>query len=75
MSFSSTYQRNGLDFVILENDRMKTEWLPEIGGKMVSLVDKSSGAQLIGHSYQHYSNTNLPYYGAAYDTYGGSGFD
>ncbi|HEU5222290.1 MAG TPA: DUF5107 domain-containing protein [Candidatus Lumbricidophila sp.] len=40
-------EASDLAVVVLENDHLRAEFLPELGGRLWSLVDKASGAELL----------------------------
>lgn len=62
-----------LPSLILENDFIKTEFIPSYGCKMVSLLDKKTGREFL---YQTLDKTlKIPPYAAAFDGYDSSGYD
>jgi len=70
----NTYEKNGLKFIGIENDTVRTVFIPEIGGKMVELTHKKTGNQFLlkpadGVTYKKAE------YGANFEKYDLSGFD
>jgi hypothetical protein len=67
--------RDGLESVTIENNYLKATFLPEVGGKMIRLMNVKTGneflleSQLVDRSYQR------AYYGAEFAKFDVSGFD
>ncbi|GAB6098358.1 hypothetical protein JCM16358_02370 [Halanaerocella petrolearia] len=62
----------GLNSVILENERLKVVFIPEYGGKMVSLYHKLTDREFL---FQSENELEVPDYGADFSNYDSSGFD
>jgi len=67
----STFKR--LPSVILENDFLRTEFIPSYGCKMVSLFDKKTKREFLFQAAE--KTLKIPPYGAAFSDYDSSGYD
>ena len=69
----STYTWRGFRAVLVENPYYRALFLPELGGKLWSLIDKKSDREVLWH------NSRTPprpaFYGAAYDDWFCGGWD
>mgnify|MGYP006279754695 CR=1 FL=1 len=63
----------GLDSIILENNFLKIEVIPQYGGKMVSFYHKQTEREFLFQSKE--AKLELPDYGADFSEYDASGFD
>ncbi len=69
------YEKDGLIHLLLENEFIRSEFLPEIGGKMIALIYKKTGRQYLlepqnsGGAYRHAGH------GANFEEFDTSGFD
>ncbi|MGV8895539.1 MAG: DUF5107 domain-containing protein [Rhodoglobus sp.] len=45
--YTRTLRQRGVETVVLENDRLRAVFIPELGGRLWELVDKTSGTQLL----------------------------
>jgi hypothetical protein len=72
-SVDANWTYHGFRAVVLENRRLRAVVLPELGGKLWSLVDKAADREVLWH------NPRLPprpaHYGAAYDDWFCGGWD
>lgn len=59
----------------IENEYLRLEFLPEIGGKMIRLEDTSSGCQFLLPSQSNQGRYRIPAYGGSFEDYDTSGFD
>ncbi len=69
------YISDGLVYVYLENDYLQVVFIPEIGGKMTTLLSKESGRQFLLEPQNLDKKYHQAYYGANFETYDTSGFD
>lgn len=58
---------------MLENERLKVEFIPKYGGKMASLYHKETAREFLFQSEQE--KLKIPEYAADFSTYDSSGFD
>lgn len=58
--YKSTYK--DVECIVLENDKLRATFLPRWGGKMASLIDKSTSRELL------WQNENTKYIASEYDT-------
>lgn len=70
----SQSQFKGLESVVLENKHLRAEWVPIYGGKMVSLIVKTSGDHELLYQTP-LTKLVCPNYGADFGSYDTSGFD
>jgi hypothetical protein len=72
MTRITTDTLQGLTRLNIENDKLKLGILPEIGAKMISIIDTKTGREFISLSGRHFRS---PVYGSDYGDYDISGFD
>ncbi len=63
---------NGFEHIVLENDLIRAEFLPAIGGKMIKLINKKTGTDFLFPPQRPYKQA---YHGAPFEKYDTSGFD
>lgn len=67
------FEKNNIKHISLENDYLKVEMIPDIGGRIISLIDKKTGHQFL------WTNEKLPLErhsaGSEYDPYFYGGID
>ncbi|MFZ0391364.1 MAG: hypothetical protein WAN36_12975, partial [Calditrichia bacterium] len=68
-------EKDGLKRVILENNLLRAELIPEIGGKMSSLYYKPSGREMLLQPQNEGGIYRRAEYGDPFDSYDTSGFD
>ena len=61
--------------VSMENEYLKLEFLPEIGGKMNKLISKETGRQFLLEPQNSDKKYHKAFYGANFEDYDTSGFD
>jgi hypothetical protein len=67
------YTWRGFRAVVLENAHVRAMFLPELGGKLWSLIDKSADSEVLWHNPR--MGPRLASYGAAYDDWFCGGWD
>lgn len=67
------YTWRGFRAVVLENRHVRAMFLPELGGKLWSLIDKSADSEVLWHNPR--MEPRLAPYGAAYDDWFCGGWD
>lgn len=63
---------NGINFNILENNKIKIKILPDYGGKILSIINKESNREIL---FQNLELLKTPTYGSVFSEYDSSGFD
>ncbi len=71
----SEYFEKDFHHVCLENEQIKTVFIPELGGKMVELLNKKTGKQFLLKPQTGETGYRRPDYGADFDKFDTSGFD
>ncbi len=71
----SRYSKNGIEYMIYENNRLKTTWLPAVGGKLISLYDKKLCTEMMNRNTVHNTPAVFPRYGAVYQDFTAPGID
>lgn len=71
----STYTENGLIHLVIENEKIRAVFLPEIGGKMKELINLETGTQFLLENQREDKLYSSPFYGSEYSSYDVSGFD
>lgn len=71
--FSAEHERFGLQTLVLENDQLRVEILPELGGKIWSIVYKPRNRELLWHHPSVVPQRSLP--GATFDDAFSGGWD
>jgi hypothetical protein len=70
-----TYRENGFIHLVIENEKIRAVFLPEIGGKMKELINLKTGTQFLLEN-QHEDKIYKPApYGSDFSKYDVSGFD
>ncbi len=69
------WQEKGLKYLCLENERVKVVFLPEIGGKMIEMINKMTGRQFLLPPSGEEKPYRPAFYGANFADYDASGFD
>lgn len=69
------FTKEGLKHISLENDFVKFTILPEVGGKMIELINKETGTQFLLDPQSEGGKYEKPFYGADFDKFDTSGFD
>ncbi len=72
---TDAYKKDGLDCLAIENDYLKAEFLPILGAKMITLVNKKTGRQFLLESQAPNGHYRQAVYGANFADYDTSGFD
>lgn len=67
--------RDGLESVTIENDYLKAEFLPDVGGKMIRLINVKTGNELLLESQLADRSYRRAYCGADFAKFDVSGFD
>lgn len=68
----TTFKQNGLEHISLENELLKVIFLPEIGGKMIKLINKRTNTNFLLEPHKEYKHA---FHGAPFENYDASGFD
>lgn len=68
-------EENGLEQISLENDLLKVVFLPQIGGKMIKLINKRTGTNFLLGPQNKERNYKKAFHGAPFQNYDVSGFD
>lgn len=71
--FSDAWHLRGLQALILENARLRVTVLPELGGKIWSIVSKPHDREMLWHHPR--MTPRRAHYGAAYDNWFSGGWD
>lgn len=69
------YQKHGLTHLVVENELIKAVFLPRIGSKMISLVNKKSGTEFLLENQDESKVYKPAFHGADYSKFDASGFD
>ncbi|MFH2030948.1 MAG: hypothetical protein ABIJ40_10085 [Bacteroidota bacterium] len=70
-----TYRENGLLHLVIENETIRTVFLPEIGGKMKELINLKTGTQFLLENQREDKIYKPAPYGSDFSKYDVSGFD
>ncbi len=70
-----SYRSGGFEFVVLENEKVRAVFLPEVGNKMVELTNLETGKQYLLSPQSPDQFYARPAYGAEFAAYDMSGFD
>jgi galactose mutarotase-like enzyme len=70
-----TAQAGGLEAVVIENGLLRLTVVPQLGGKIVSLVRCESGHEFLLQPHESTQAYQLPIYGDRFGEYESSGFD
>lgn len=70
-----SFVRQGFPTVIIENDHVRAEFIPSVGGKMISLKDQDTGYEFLLPSQQPDGGYRQPLYAGTFEDYDTSGFD
>ena len=68
-------QHAGLEAVVIENGLLRLTVMPDLGGKIVSLIRRESGHEFLLQPPQPTRAYQLPIYGDKFEEYESSGFD
>ncbi|MEW6196351.1 MAG: DUF5107 domain-containing protein [Bacteroidota bacterium] len=68
-------QVDNFEQISLENDFIKVIFLPQIGGKMIKLINKKTGTNFLLEPQNDSKKYRPAYHGAPFDQYDTSGFD
>jgi galactose mutarotase-like enzyme len=71
----NTYEENGLRFIEMENELLKVIFLPQIGGKMIKLINKITGTNFLLEPQNETKSYKPAFHGALFENYDTSGFD
>jgi hypothetical protein len=71
--FSDAWQLHGLRALVLENDELRVTVLPELGGKIWSIVSKRHDREMLWHHPR--MSPRRAHYDAAYDNWFSGGWD
>lgn len=71
----STYTENGFLHLVIENEKIRAVFLPEIGGKMKELINLKTGTQFLLENQREDRLYSSPLYGSEFSKYDVSGFD
>ncbi len=69
------YSLNGLKHLLISNDKVEAVFLPQLGSKMISLINKKSGTQFLLENQDKNKVYRKAFHGADYSLYDASGFD
>jgi len=69
------YLKNGLVHIAVENDRIEAVFLPQLGSKMISLINKKTGTEFLLENRVEDKTYKQAFHGADYSKYDASGFD
>ncbi len=69
------YQKQGLTHLVVENELIKAVFLPRIGSKMISLINKRTGTEFLLENQDEGKIYKPAYHGADYSKFDASGFD
>ncbi len=69
------YSLDGLKRLLIGNDLVEAVFLPQIGSKMISLVNKTTGTEFLLENQNKDKVYKQAYHGADYSLYDASGFD
>src|ERR1044071_6954902 len=75
MTHIENVQVSGLSAIRLHNDVLRAVFIPELGGKMVSLVRVASGHEFLLQPQDCGRKYGRPVYGDRMDDFDASGFD
>jgi galactose mutarotase-like enzyme len=70
-----TYRENGFLHLVIENEKIRAVFLPEIGGKMKELINLETGTQFLLENQREDGLYSIPLYGSDFSEYDVSGFD
>lgn len=68
-------EKDNFEQISLENDFIKVIFLPQIGGKMIKLINKKTGTNFLLEPQNNGKGYKPAYHGASFDQYDTSGFD
>ena len=66
---------DNLHYLSMENEYVRVEFVPEIGGKMIKIINKETGRQFLLEPQNADKKYHKAYYGANFEDYDTSGFD
>jgi hypothetical protein len=69
------YQKNGFTHLLIENELIKAVFLPRLGSKMISLMNKKTGTEFLLENQGEDKMYKQAYHGADYSRFDASGFD
>ena len=69
------YSSYGLKHLLISNDKVEAVFLPQLGSKMISLINKKSGTQFLLENQDKNKIYRKAFHGADYSLYDASGFD
>jgi hypothetical protein len=69
------HQKNGLTHLVVENESIKAAFLPRLGSKMISLINKKTGTEFLLENQDEDKIYKPAYHGADYSKFDASGFD
>lgn len=72
---TETLFSGGFERVVLANEHLQVQLLPELGGKMVELRNQGTGRQFLLQPGSHGRDYTRPRYGSDFSRYDASGFD
>lgn len=70
-----TYSEKGFLHLVIENEKIRAVFLPEIGGKMIELINLETGTQFLLENQYEDKVYSTPLYGSEFSKYDVSGFD
>ncbi|OGU39968.1 MAG: hypothetical protein A2315_00015 [Ignavibacteria bacterium RIFOXYB2_FULL_35_12] len=70
-----TYRENGFLHLVIENEKIRAVFLPEIGGKMKELINLKTGTQFLQENQREDKVYSRALYGSDFLKYDVSGFD
>jgi len=70
-----THRENGFLHLVIENEKIRAVFLPEIGGKMKELINLETGTQFLLENQREDKMYYSPLYGSEFSKYDVSGFD
>lgn len=70
-----TYRENGFLHLVIENEKIRAVFLPEIGGKMKELINLKTCTQFLLENQREDRLYSSPLYGSEFSKYDVSGFD
>lgn len=69
------YQKHGLTHLVVENEFIEAVFLPRLGSKMISLINKRTGTEFLLENQDEDKIYKPAYHGADYSMFDASGFD
>ncbi len=69
------FTTNGLKHLLIGNDKVEAIFLPQIGSKMISLINKITGTEFLLENQDKDKVYRKAFHGADYSLYDASGFD